>query len=1023
MPKQPTGDIIVLLPGILGSELHDEQGRQVWSLRGPGMLRGLFTLGNSLTRLLLKADDLTGDVASDGIRAVGMIQDLVLLPGFWRMDGYTQLSKVLRSSLTVTPGENFFEFPYDWRRDNRVHARRLRAESGEWLKRWRQRSGNPDAKLILIAHSMGGLISRYFLEVEGGWKDSRALITMGTPYRGAVEPLNRLVNGVDVGLGPFSPDFRGLAQSFPSCYQLSANWKAFNPGDGQWVRPFDALHLLPGLDPTLAAGARSFHDEIADAVRRNRADPAWEQHGYAVYPVVGTRQPTLQSCSARPGGMDVSHLHRGVEMDGDGSVSQGSATPEEFPVSAQRMFAAATHGALQGSEAVLHQILGVIDQLRLQDQLAAFPEPESLIGLSLRMTDHLLPGQPLDFEVVPDEVPEGGLTARLVDASTGRELGAQRVEAVEGEPVRFTFPPPPPGVYRVSVRGQEGSWVSEVSDGFVAFGEAVEAGEEPRAAVFVHSGTEPAPAKSGALELFLADEEGAPLLESLPRAAVAKTDGLREQPESFTNPGASPNDLREQGWAVIVPEASGPERLEAIRPLIDKRARDQQAEVKVLRAPPDLDPLQTLKWVAAELARPDVDLRSVPLYLLLLGSPSELSLAMQQTLSTSSLVGRLDLDRLEDYAAYADKVVAFEQATPQVQRPRALFWSVLDGSKATSIGHEGLVAPTLADVRASLQAGEHGYGAGTVEAMHVAPGMPDASGFLEVAAREEPTVLLSMSHGTGPSRRGWRSADHQRALQGSISLGQGKQLTAEHVAGQTFLPGGLWMFFACYGAGTPGRSAYQHWLRRLSDEGKYAGKVEDVLAGLPQGEGRPFVAALPKAALANPRGPLAVVGHLDLAWSYAFQDLDQPGVSRHKRFLATLRQMYEGDRVGVALDPLFSVRDSLERWVVSAQDMAEAGDLTREAMVDGHRWMMRQDLDGYVILGDPAARVALGMPGAVPARKVPEVQGVASAMERAIWELIEGHESPRGIAARHGMEHHALLEAFSRYVKAGRGGI
>ena len=39
-----------------------------------------------------------------------------------------------RDFVTFSPaGENFFEFPYDWRRDNRVAARRLQRESREWL--------------------------------------------------------------------------------------------------------------------------------------------------------------------------------------------------------------------------------------------------------------------------------------------------------------------------------------------------------------------------------------------------------------------------------------------------------------------------------------------------------------------------------------------------------------------------------------------------------------------------------------------------------------------------------------------------------------------------------------------------------------------------------------------------------------------------------------------------------------------------------------------------------------------------
>jgi triacylglycerol esterase/lipase EstA (alpha/beta hydrolase family) len=92
----------------------------------------------------------------------------------------------LQSDLGLHLGQNLFPFPYDWRRDNRASARRLERFGWDWLKKWWDPSGNDKAKLIFVVHSMGGLVARYFLEVMGGWKDTRALISFGTPYRGAL---------------------------------------------------------------------------------------------------------------------------------------------------------------------------------------------------------------------------------------------------------------------------------------------------------------------------------------------------------------------------------------------------------------------------------------------------------------------------------------------------------------------------------------------------------------------------------------------------------------------------------------------------------------------------------------------------------------------------------------------------------------------------------------------------------------------------------------------------------------------
>jgi hypothetical protein len=33
---------------------------------------------------------------------------------------------------------------------------------------------------------MGGLVARHYLEVFDGWRDTRMLVTFGTPYRGSV---------------------------------------------------------------------------------------------------------------------------------------------------------------------------------------------------------------------------------------------------------------------------------------------------------------------------------------------------------------------------------------------------------------------------------------------------------------------------------------------------------------------------------------------------------------------------------------------------------------------------------------------------------------------------------------------------------------------------------------------------------------------------------------------------------------------------------------------------------------------
>ena len=139
------------------------------------------SLGKSLQELKVEQDDPEAESLGDGIKATRIVADTHLVPGLVKIDGYTQTSRLITDHFKVTQGNiyedpedqaaNFYHFPYDWRRDNQVSAKILKKLLDKRLKRWREYSGNQNAKVILLAHSMGGLVSRYYLEVLGGWQD------------------------------------------------------------------------------------------------------------------------------------------------------------------------------------------------------------------------------------------------------------------------------------------------------------------------------------------------------------------------------------------------------------------------------------------------------------------------------------------------------------------------------------------------------------------------------------------------------------------------------------------------------------------------------------------------------------------------------------------------------------------------------------------------------------------------------------------------------------------------------------
>lgn len=191
MPRYAMKDVMVLLPGIAGSVLKKD-GAVVWGYSAGSIGKALLTLGGTMQRaLVLPHDDPEIDDLDDGIVADALMPDLHLLPGLWKIDGYGRIADAIKAGFEVTEGKNFFRFPYDWRRHNKVAARKLARQAKQWLADWRESSGNSDAKLLLICHSMGGLVARYFVECMEGWTDTRALVSFRNALPGFFECAGR----------------------------------------------------------------------------------------------------------------------------------------------------------------------------------------------------------------------------------------------------------------------------------------------------------------------------------------------------------------------------------------------------------------------------------------------------------------------------------------------------------------------------------------------------------------------------------------------------------------------------------------------------------------------------------------------------------------------------------------------------------------------------------------------------------------------------------------------------------------
>lgn len=228
---------VILIPGLTGSELrHKNSNEKVWFKTFKSKVEDL--------RLPVVADPTrTGDdlIATDVLRSVkigilpasfdvygGFIKALSERGGYQEEQWETGSDQGFKDTLYV--------FAYDWRLDNVENARVLVRK----VKALKQRLRKPELKFDIVAHSMGGLISRYAamygdtgLPANGqkpkptwvGAQHFDKIVLLGTPNEGSVNSLNAMVNGYSIGSIridlPFVQDSsKYMVFTIPAAYQL-----------------------------------------------------------------------------------------------------------------------------------------------------------------------------------------------------------------------------------------------------------------------------------------------------------------------------------------------------------------------------------------------------------------------------------------------------------------------------------------------------------------------------------------------------------------------------------------------------------------------------------------------------------------------------------------------------------------------------------------------------------------------------------------------------------------------------------
>ena len=409
--------------------------------------------------------------------------------------------------------------------------------------------------------------------------------------------------------------------------------------------------------------------------------------------------------------------------------------------------------------------------------------------------------------------------------------------------------------------------------------------------------------------------------------------------------GLDPGDPKSVGWAYLVHE-SDPylnQIIEIMKPLAIHRGMTEPEQPLLI---PTMEFEDYGDWIEQYQALPLFG-STRPRYIMMVGSPQMIPFKFQSILDVSANVGRVHFEDIRDLQIYVDKILKIEKAHSPFVDKEVLFFGTDDGIQdPTHYSLEYMVKPLNQYVSETL-----GFNTQSLYGYQATK-----KNLLAKIASSRPALVYSASHGFGYPDLSW---DIKKRFNGAIQCQndgsadwKDRILSAEDVpAKEPFMEGAVFYQFACFGYGTPAVSDYAHWLKKKGSLAK-----ED------------FIAALPAKLLANPRGPLAYVGHLDTAFLHAFADPGNPHAvdvwhARMEPFVDSVRKLLDVNPAGLSLENMNDRYNSYNARITYVYDQMRKNtyqwdDRKEKLMIQN--WIIRSDAQNYMVFGDPA--VALRIP-------------------------------------------------------------
>jgi pimeloyl-ACP methyl ester carboxylesterase len=239
---------IVIVPGIMGSRLTDPSTQALaWNPFGwpnpSGFEAGNFAANKARLRQVdqpLEPDE-TNKFAqvADRVRVDPINHFYNVLSKFYgalALSLHYDLRQDLASRQLIPA---VYCAGYDWRQTNAQSAQRLSTIVDE------ARADCDNEPVILVAHSMGGIVSRHYCKNLGGESKVKALFLLGSPTLGAVKAYMSMRVGLDFWdgvrriLNMNRADTKTYTRSMPSAYELlptyiycsqvRTSWASFDP--------------------------------------------------------------------------------------------------------------------------------------------------------------------------------------------------------------------------------------------------------------------------------------------------------------------------------------------------------------------------------------------------------------------------------------------------------------------------------------------------------------------------------------------------------------------------------------------------------------------------------------------------------------------------------------------------------------------------------------------------------------------------------------------------------------------------